>query len=64
MGQKEYTMTILNRWGEIIFQEENGIWDGKLNNNIVQNGTYSYSILVSDFNGRERAYQGSLILIR
>ena len=48
IGQKEYLMTIFNRWGEIIFEEKNGAWDGKINNNIVQNGTYSYTILVTD----------------
>ncbi|MDB9910384.1 gliding motility-associated C-terminal domain-containing protein, partial [Flavobacteriales bacterium] len=49
IGQKEYLMTIFNRWGEIIFEEKNGAWDGKINNNVVQNGTYSYTILVTDF---------------
>ena len=64
MGQKEYTMTILNRWGEIIFQEENGIWDGKLNNNIVQHGVYSYSILVNDFKEKPFIYTGIVTLIK
>ena len=64
IGQKEYKMIIFNKWGGVIFEEKNGIWNGKLKNNVVQNGTYSYTILVSDFNGRERTYQGSLMLIR
>jgi hypothetical protein len=57
-------MTILNRWGEIIFQEENGIWDGKLNNNIVQHGVYSYSILVNDFKEKPFIYTGIVTLIK
>ena len=64
IGQKEYTMTIFNRWGEIIFKEKNGIWDGKINNNIVQNGTYSYSILVSDFKDKAFIYTGIVSLIK
>ena len=64
IGQKEYTMTIFNRWGEIIFQEKNGKWDGKLNNNIVQNGTYSYTILVTDFKDKAFIYTGIVTLIK
>jgi gliding motility-associated-like protein len=64
IGQKEYLMTIFNRWGEIIFEEKNGAWDGKLNNNIVQNGTYSYTILVSDFKDKPFIYKGIVTLIK
>ena len=64
IGQKEYLMTIFNRWGEIIFEEKNGAWDGKLNNNIVQNGTYSYTILVSDFKDKAYIYKGIVTLIK
>jgi len=64
IGQKNYTMTIFNRWGEIIFKEKNGIWDGNLNNNIVQNGTYSYTILVSDFKDKAFIYKGIITLIK
>ncbi len=64
IGQKEYLMTIFNRWGEIIFEEKNGEWDGKLNNNIVQNGTYSYTILVSDFKDKAFIYTGIVTLIK
>jgi len=64
IGQKEYTMTIFNRWGKIIYKEKNGIWDGKLNNNLVQDGTYSYSILVIDFKDKPFIYTGILTLIK
>jgi gliding motility-associated-like protein len=57
-------MTIFNRWGEIIFEEKNGAWDGKINNNIVQNGTYSYTILVSDFKDKAFIYTGIVTLIK
>ena len=64
IGHKEYLMTILNKWGEIIFEEKNGAWDGKLNNNTVQNGTYSYTILVSDFKDKLFLYKGIVTLIK
>ena len=57
-------LTISNRWGEIIFEEKNGAWDGKINNNIVQNGTYSYTILVSDFKDKAFIYTGIVTLIK
>ena len=64
IGQKEYLMTIFNRWGEIIFEEKNGAWDGKINNNVVQNGTYSYTILVTDFKDKAFIYKGIVTLIK
>jgi len=64
IGEKDYTMTIFNKWGEIIFQEENGIWDGKINNNSIQHGVYSYSILVNDFKNKPFIYTGIVTLIK
>jgi len=64
IGQKEYTMIIYNKWGGIIFQEKNGIWDGKLNNYVAQNGVYSYSILVNDFKNKPFIYTGNVTLIK
>lgn len=63
-GENKYTMTIFNKWGEIIFQEENGIWNGEKNGRLVQNGVYSYSILVYDFKDKPFIYTGTVNLIR
>jgi gliding motility-associated-like protein len=64
IGQKEYTMIIFNKWGGVIFQEKNGIWDGTINNNAVQHGLYSYSILVNDFKNKPFIYTGTVTLIK
>jgi len=63
-GAKNYTITIFDRWGEVMFQEENGIWDGKINGNFVQDGVYSYSILVNDFKNKPFIYTGLVTLLR
>ena len=57
-------MKIYNRWGEIIYNEDNGSWDGKINENAVQHGLYSYSILVNDFKNKPFIYTGIVNLIK
>ena len=64
IGAKDYTITIFNKWGEIIFQEKNGIWNGTINNNAVQNSLYTYSILVNDFKDKPFVYIGTVNLIK
>ena len=63
-GAKNYTITIFDRWGEIIFQEENGIWDGKIKGNLVQDGVYTYSILANDFKNKPFIYTGIITLLK
>jgi len=63
-GANKYTITIFNRWGEIIFQKENGVWDGTLNGTKVQDGVYSYSILVNDFKDKPFSYSGIITLLK
>ena len=63
-GAKDYTITIFDRWGEIIFQDDNGIWNGKINGNFVQDGVYSYSILVNDFKDKPFIYTGIVTILK
>ena len=64
IGGYIYTMKIYNRWGEIIYNEDNGQWDGKVNNNLVPNEIYSYSILINDFKDKPFIYTGIVTLIK
>ena len=64
IGGNSYNMKIYNRWGAIIYNEDNGIWDGKINNNVVQIGFYSYSILVNDFKDKPFVYTGIVNLAK
>ena len=64
IGENKYNIKIYNRWGEIIYNEDNGKWDGKINNNDVVGGFYSYSISVYDFKNRLFIYPGIVNLIK
>jgi gliding motility-associated-like protein len=64
IGGNSYNMKIYNRWGGIIYNEDDGTWDGKINNNAVEIGFYSYSILVNDFKNKPFIYTGIVNLIK
>lgn len=58
-----FNLQIYDRWGKMIFSQVNteGIeWDAKE----VPDGVYIYSIKLSDTNGKEYKYKGSLSVIR
>ena len=75
-GGNNYNMKIYNRWGSIIYNEDNGKWDGTQNGQIgnswnyipygqiVSNGLYTYSILVYDFKNKPFIYTGLVTLIK
>ena len=65
-GVYEYTMTIWNRWGELIF-ESNDLaigWDGTLHGQVVQHGAYVYHIEVRDFIGVPHYMTGTVINVK
>jgi len=57
-------MKIYDRWGGIIYNEDNGKWDGTSNYNNILNGIYSYSIKVLDFKNKPFIYTGTVNLLR
>ena len=63
-GEDSYVITIYDRWGSIIFSQENGSWDGLANGKPVPSGVYPYSISVKDFNQRLFIYPGTVKLLR
>jgi hypothetical protein len=64
MGERNYIMTIFNKWGEKIFEAENEGWDGKKSGQHVQYGAYSYSIVVTDFKNKLFKYTGIIRLLK
>ena len=67
-GVREYDLQIYDRFGERVFMTDKTdfSWDGKLENSnkYATAGNYVYNIVIIDFNGKDRVYQGSLVLIR
>ena len=65
---KKYDMTILDRWGDVIFYTDNVNmpWDGKANNgiNIALQDVYVYVIKVLDFKDNKHQYRGKVTLLR
>ena len=57
-------MRIYDRWGSIIYNEDNSKWDGTLKNNTIAGGLYSYSITVYDFKDKPFIYTGIITLLK
>lgn len=59
--------TIINRWGNIVYQysDKNEIWDGNDNfGTPMTEGVYFYSIHVKLYSGIEKVFHGPITLIR
>ena len=67
-GITEYEFSIYDRAGKRIFQtnKTNVGWQGKADNSgdFLPAGAYIYSLIITDFNGKLRTYEGSVRLIR
>ncbi len=63
---QNYELIILNRWGSVIFNtnDYNSAWDGKINNNIAEAGTYLYIIRWENANGEAFERKGVVNLIK
>jgi len=63
---EELTLTIYNRWGEILFisHDMNVGWDGTYNNQNCANGMYIWTIIVTTFDGNSKYYTGHVNLLK
>lgn len=63
---KELHMKIFNRWGELLFfsNDKTVGWDGNFRGSPVQEGSYVYSIQVTDYNDKTISLSGAFMLIR
>ncbi len=62
----EMTLLIFNQWGEIVFESfsHSTGWNGKMQNQNVQNGTYVYVFDYVDGEGVRRKLSGHVTVIR
>ena len=67
-GVSKYDFYIYSRQGQKIFHTQNTEegWDGYITNGdeYAISGKYAYAIYIVDLHGKERVYQGNLLLIR
>ena len=64
IGSSSYNIKIFDRWGSVIYNEDNKMWNGKINENLVNNGTYPYSVTVTNYNGRIFIYTGTVTIVK
>ena len=76
-GVTDYTLSIYDRFGSRVFETNkytdiycmygcDQAWDGKINNSseYALAGNYVYNIVIIDFNGKERTFEGTVTLNR
>lgn len=60
-GLTELSGTIFNRWGKKLYEwkgDANSGWDGKVNGNVVEDGTYYYVLRLKSADGTEKELKG------
>ncbi|MGV6861607.1 MAG: T9SS type B sorting domain-containing protein [Putridiphycobacter sp.] len=63
----QFHLLLYNRWGEVIWESYNpeGIWDGTYGGQPVQDGTYVWKIIASDYNTDKRyEFRGTVNVLR
>ncbi|WP_345249228.1 T9SS type B sorting domain-containing protein [Nibrella saemangeumensis] len=63
---KKFTLTIFNRWGETLYQttETGKGWDGLINGQPAEPGTYIYRAEIEDNTGVRSVKRGTFLLMR
>ena len=61
-----YNLKIYNRWGEILFESNDTEfgWDGTYDGTLVQDGAYTWDILVTTFETRTYRKQGTVSILK
>lgn len=65
IGFDQYEMWVYNRWGEMIYHNNNGMgWDGTYMNSDVSQDVYCVKYKVKDYKGRYHYYSTVVTLLR
>lgn len=66
-GLQQFSMQIINRWGQVLFQTrrtDGRGWDGRFNGQDQPQGVYVFLIRATLANGFEETYTGNVTLLR
>jgi gliding motility-associated-like protein len=63
---KSFTMSVYNRWGQLIFQTRDKYerWTGAAHGSMPQSGTYIFTCVWEDAAGHAHRHKGAVVLIR
>ena len=64
MGVENYTLSIYNRWGQLLFTAENQGWDGTYNGKAVPEGMYVYTLKITTFTYDKVQEQGVVMVLK
>jgi gliding motility-associated-like protein len=66
VGIDEYEMFVFDRWGNKVFYADNQnlMWDGKVNGRLAQEDTYIWKVNLTDLYNKPHSYIGRVTLIR
>ena len=57
-------LRVFDKWGGLLFESAEGVWDGQSGGKPMPVGVYAYFAVVELANGKEQLYQGDLMLMR
>ena len=65
LPDEDFNIRIYNRFGTLVFSSSNPAfeWDGKLNGELLPQGTYVYRLYYRDTSGNDHAIMGNITLI-
>lgn len=64
VGVKDYTLTIFNRWGQVVLQCENCAWDGTYDGQPVPEGVYMYLLQSEAYSRLKSSVYGTINVVR
>jgi gliding motility-associated-like protein len=61
-----YSMTIYNRWGELLFESHdvNNCWNGKYKGSVVENDSYIYIVRYICYDGTPLSKKGTITVVK